>query len=394
MKKKLLVLGESYMNLQMKTAPAAKDAKLVFGSSYSFHPYGAGAMTAISAAKLGGNCVFSTKLGEDSNGERLKKYYKSCGIDLSCLSSVKEEQTGMTVTVYNDLATGHTYITKGANLTFTKKDVDDAFSTYPDMFVLPQDDLLSETAEAAPKTMGLEDKLECEFSPLGSLSDVDAPTEMIDISSINIENDAKSADSDFSETIIFSNSEAVEVAPAKTAKPLETEQEESLSLYAAELAMQKNIDMIVHYNKSTSKLPLAKFNNIKILVISDEMLYEASGIYPNSIDKTLRAIIPFSAKIKAQYYIVQQGNSSVFVYDGKYYDVVTLPSVLKTKAHQESPRMHGTFIGAIAARFLETMDIIDACKYALVASIITRSKFGTLDHAPSLKEILDFTAEQ
>ena len=60
MKKKLLVLGESYMNLQMKTAPAARDAKLIYGSSYSFHPYGAGATTAISVAKLGGNCVFCT----------------------------------------------------------------------------------------------------------------------------------------------------------------------------------------------------------------------------------------------------------------------------------------------------------------------------------------------
>ena len=393
MKKKLLVLGESYMNLQMKTAPASKDAKTVFGSSYSFHPYGAGAMTAISAAKLGGNCIFSTKLGEDSNGERLKKYYKSCGMDLSCVGSCKTEQTGMSITVYNDLTSGHTYITKGANLTFTKKDVEDAFSTYPDMFVLPQDDLLSEKAEAA-KTMAIEDKLENDFSPLGNLSDVDAPTEMIDISSINIENSSKATEADFSETIIFSTSDAVEVAPAKTAKPLETESEENLALYAAELAAEKNIDMIVHYNKVTSKLPLAKFNNIKILVISDDMLYEASGIYPNSIDKTLRAIIPFSAKIKAQYYIIQQGNDSVFVYDGKYYDVVSLPSALKTSAHQESPRMHGTFIGAISARFLETMDIIDACKYALVTSILTRSKFGTLDHAPSLKEILDFTSEQ
>ncbi len=393
MKKKLLVIGESYLNLQMKTSPASKDAKLIYGSSYSFHPYGAGATTAISAAKLGGSCVFCTKLGEDSNGERLKKYYKSCGLDLSCATSSKTDQTGMSVTMYNDLANGHTYITKGANLTFTKKDIDDAFSTYPDMFVLPQDDLLSEKAEE-PKTISIEDKLKKELSPLGSLSDADAPTEMIDISSINIESETPAPDSDFSQTIIFSNSDAVEVSPAKTAKPLETEQEESLSLYAAKKACEKNIDMVVHYNKNTSKLPLSSFDNIKILVISDEMLYEASGIYPNSIDKTLRSIIPFSSKIKAQYYIVQQGNDSAFVYDGKYYDVVTLPAPLKAKAHQESPRMHGTFIGAISARFLETRDIIDACKYALVASIITRSKFGTLDHAPSLKEILDFTAEQ
>ena len=83
MKKKLLVLGESYMNLQMHTNPVTKDEKTTYGDTYSFHPYGVGATTAISAAKLGADCTFCTKLGDDQNGERLKKYYKSCGIDTS-----------------------------------------------------------------------------------------------------------------------------------------------------------------------------------------------------------------------------------------------------------------------------------------------------------------------
>ena len=38
-------------------------------------------------------------------------------------------------------------------------------------------------------------------------------------------------------------------------------------------------------------------------------------------------------------------------------------------------------------------DIIDACKYASVVSILTRSKFGCLDHIPSSEEIEEFTAE-
>ena len=55
--------------------------------------------------------------------------------------------------------------------------------------------------------------------------------------------------------------------------------------------------------------------------------------------------------------------------------------------------MHATYIGALAVRFLETRDIIDACKYASVVSILTRSKFGCLDHIPSSEEIEEFTAE-
>lgn len=383
MKKKLLVLGESYMNLQMKTNPQQKEVKTTYGSHYSFRPYGAGAATAISAAKLAGNCVFCTKIGNDTNGERLKKYYKSCGMDMSFVSTVKKAQTGMSVTLYNDITSGHTYITKGANLSFTKSDIDDAFSSYPDMFIIPQDNLLSEEADI-PKVVVSEDKAD-----LG-----EAPTEMIDISALNAEFGETSEEKDFSDTIVFSGTDVSKVAEKKIAANNSDDIAENLALYAAKVASEKNVDMLLHYNKYTSKLPLEKIDGIKILVISDEMLYEVSGIYPNSIDKTLRAIIPFSSKIKSKYYIVQQGNDSVFIYDGKYYDIVTLPAPLKSKAHQESPRMHGTFIGALASRFLETRDIIDASKFACVASILTRSKFGCLDHIPSQREIEEFTAEQ
>ncbi len=368
MKKKLLVLGESYMNLQMKTDPPQKDRDVTFGSEYSFHPYGAGAATAISAAKLGGKCVFCTKLGDDMYGQRLQSYYTSCGLHLSCKEYVKGAQTGMSVTTYNDITSGHTYLTKGANLSFTKQDVEDAFSYSPDMFIFPQEDILSqqkelETIATAPV-------------PQPSVTDEEAA---VDVSVDDVE--------DFSETIMFSNDDVA--AEMNMAEKLE----QNLAYRAAEMAGERNIDLIVEYNKYTSKFPLHKLDGIKILVISDEMLYEASGIAPTSIDKTLRAIIPLATKIKAKYYIVQQGNDTSFVYDGKYYDVVTIPPLLKAKAKQESAHMHSTYIGALAVRFLETRDVIDACKYASIASILTRSNFGSLDHIPSQAEIEEFTAE-
>ncbi len=367
MKKKLLVLGESYMNLQMKTNPPQKDEKVTLGSEYGFHPYGDGAATAISAAKLGGECVFCTKLGDDMYGKRLREYYKSCGLHLSDKEFVKDVQTGMSVTLYNDITNGHTYLSKGANLNFTKKDVEDAFSYSPDMFIFPQEDILSqqkelETIATAPV-------------PQPSVTDEEAS---VDVSLDDVE--------DFSETIMFSNDITMEMTMAKKL-------EKNLAFLAAEMANERNIDLIVEYNKYTSKFPLHKLDGIKILVISEEMLYEASGITPSGIDKMLRALIPLAAKIKAKYYIVQQGNDTSFVYDGKYYDIVTIPPLLKAKAKQECEHMHGTYIGALAVRFLETRDVIDACKYASVASILTRSNFGSLDHVPSQTEIEEFTAE-
>lgn len=392
MKKKLLVLGESYMNLQMHTNPVTKDEKTTYGDTYSFHPYGVGATTAISAAKLGADCTFCTKLGDDQNGERLKKYYKSCGIDTSFVTTDKNSKTGMSVTLFSDNQNGHTYISKSANLTLSKKDIEDAFSSCPDMFIVPQDILVSESANS---------------SEVIGEDEADTPTEMIDISEVTevspADNNAvkDEEENDFSQTIVFSNkiTETENAKPEKEAKKEEKPvysdpYKDNLSMYAIKLAEEKHVDLFVHYGKNSSKLPLNKINGIKILVISDEALYDASGIFPNSIDKTLRAIIPFAAKIHSKYYVIQQGNDKAFIYDGKYYEIITLPAPLKAKAHQESPRMHGTYIGALAARFLETNDIMDACRYAGVVSIMTRSKFGCLDHAPTRDEVAEFTAEQ
>lgn len=396
MKKKLLVMGESYMNFQMKTDPPQKDKEVTYGTEYSFHPYGDGAMTAISAAKVGGDCVFCTKLGNDAYGERLRSYYKACGLVLSSETLLKGEQTGMSVTVYSDMDNGHTYVTKGANLSFTKQDVDDAFSHYPDMFVLPQDDILfqsnqPETVAPASTPMPMDIDIEAikdmddipddDFYPL-EYEDEEKPMEE---TTIKVGSDGEIED--FSQTISFSNDK-----PTEELRRLQATEASNLVMYAARLAAQRNTDIVVQYNEYTSKLPLHTIDGIKILVVSDTMLQETSGILQTSTDKTLRALIPLAAKIKAKYYVVQQGNDTSFVYDGKYYETVTLPENLKRRAKQEYPHMHGTYIGALAARFLKTRDIIDACKFASVASILTQSKFGCLDHAPSFLEIADFTA--
>lgn len=370
MKKKLLVLGESYMNMQMKTNVPQKDEDVTYGSSYGFHPYGASAATAISAAKLGGECIFCTKLGDDAYGERLRKYYKSCGLHLYPNKYVEGAQTGLTATIYQDSENGHTYVTKGANLHFTKRDVDEVFEFEPDMFVIPQEDVLSQIKEYEAETV--------------SVSDVPQPKVIENADDENAENIPE----DFSETIMLSSDEITAELDAARNEP------KNLVVYAAKMAAERKIGLIAEYTKYTSKLPLDELEGIKILVISDKMLEEVSGIKPAGIEKTLQAIIPLASKIKSKYYVIQQGNDTSFVYDGKYFEVITIPPILKAKAKQESACMHGTYIGALASRFLESRDIIDACKYASIVSILTRSKFGCLDHIPSQDEIKEFTSEK
>ena len=51
MKRKVLILGESYMNLEMETDRLSKNGNITYGGKYSFHPYGSTAAAAIKAAQ-------------------------------------------------------------------------------------------------------------------------------------------------------------------------------------------------------------------------------------------------------------------------------------------------------------------------------------------------------
>ena len=141
LKRKILVIGGSYMNLQMKISPKNKNGDMTPGSDYSYHPYGDSAITAISTAKLGGECVFATRFGNDTNGKRLYEYYKSCGISNTLMRKDAEAQTGMSISLYSDLDDYENFVATGASLRFSKEDIEDAFVVMPDLFLAPLEEL-------------------------------------------------------------------------------------------------------------------------------------------------------------------------------------------------------------------------------------------------------------
>lgn len=169
--------------------------------------------------------------------------------------------------------------------------------------------------------------------------------------------------------------------------------QESLASYAVELADRQNIDILMPYTHFTEQFPLEQLQNIKILVISDEILYEKTGFFPNTTEKALRALVSLSSSVKAKYYIVQQGDDSVFVYDGNRYEIVTLSDTMREETRQIGKKMNPTFIGALAAEYLETKNILRACRLAILVSLLTRSKFGNLEKMLSRAEIEKYASE-
>lgn len=330
------------------TDPMKKTGNVTAAGKYSFHPYGKTSAAAITTAKMGSACVLSTKLAEDMNGERLRKYYEACGVDSRLFTTEMNTQTGFSVTTYDEGGICEHYVSKGANEFFSKKNIDDAFGTFPDFFLVPQDDLscIDDTSDMTAKPT---------FTINDSVSDAEEP--------------------------------------AETSNVTDPRGRNSLALYACNKAMEKKIEMIVDYDSYASSLPLSDFTGIKALIISDEALYKMTGFYPSSDDRVTRSLVSLSSKIKSKYYIVLSGNNAAFVYDGNACEKVLAPSCMDEIAKQSEPRMRETYVGAFIAEFLATKNVIRACKYAIIVSLLSRTNDGVLERIPNKAEIEKYIAD-
>lgn len=393
MKRKILIIGGSYMNLQMKVNPKTKQKNQTFGSEYRYHPFGNSALTAIATAKLGGDCAFATRFGNDTNGKRLYEYYKSCGILTDLMKKDENAQTGMSVTIYSDFETHNNYISHGANARFTKEEIDDAFITMPDMFLAPLEEIGYE-AHTVMESLDGEGNKEVE----AALSEEEEQEETEAIAETEEEKDGAIMSSDDEDEGDDGDDEndGEETGAEKsiTSETISSYQKhESLALYALQKAEDRNVDMLMQYTPFTAQFPLESLKNIKVLVVSDEMLYSATGFFPNNTEKTLRALVALSQKIKSKYYVVQQSDDTVFVYDGIHYEIITAPVMLRTMTKNAGKKMQQTFIGALAAEYLESKNILRACKFAVIVSLLTKGKFGNLEKMMSLPELRQYAAE-
>ncbi len=372
------------MNLQMKISPKNKNGDITPGSDYSYHPYGDSAVTAISTAKLGGECVFATRFGNDTNGKRLYEYYKSCGISNTLMRKDETAQTGMSISLYSDLESYENFVATGASLRFSKSDIEDAFVVMPDLFLAPLEELGCEERTVVVKA---EEKKE----------ETDEPSFVKTLE--RAEDKAKK------EETTAENEEKTENAEAKKSEEKEDSvissetvtsyiERESLALYAMDKAAERGVDTLLQYTPFTAQYPLEKYENIKILVISDEQLYKLTGFFPNNTEKALRALMALSQRVKAKYYVVQQGNHSAFVYDGTRYEVVSAPmSLVSSSAGKNEKTMQQTFVGALAAEFLESKSVVRSVKFAIIVSLLTRAKFGNLEKVLSRPELEQYAVE-
>lgn len=91
---------------------------------------------------------------------------------------------------------------------------------------------------------------------------------------------------------------------------------------ASEICYRNDIPLFVEASPAKSGYHLEDLVNVEAFIMNLVEAQIFSGMRIYNTEFCLRACMKISQKVKARYYIVRMGDKGVFVYDGKYHNVV------------------------------------------------------------------------
>ncbi len=160
MNKRILVVSSANLDFvqRMRRIPNAGETVVETGG-YSYVPGGKGANSAVTFARMGDDCIFCTRLGQDTNGARLRAIYEREGIDTRFIAQDKTTPTGLASILVEEDGTNRIIVYPGANQKLSPADIEEAFTSYPDavflQFEIPDRAILSAAAFAREKKIPL-----------------------------------------------------------------------------------------------------------------------------------------------------------------------------------------------------------------------------------------------
>ncbi len=131
---RILVIGSSNIDFVLKTSyvPAAGET-LVTDGSYGFVPGGKGANAAVAAAKLGGQSILCSRVGDDAYGDRLLQILSESCVDRRFVKVDETEQTGLAAVMVEKGGNNRIIVYSGANRNIGESDIENAMRCYPDI---------------------------------------------------------------------------------------------------------------------------------------------------------------------------------------------------------------------------------------------------------------------
>ena len=131
--KRILVVSSANMDMVMNVARVPNGGETVIDKGeYSYIPGGKGANSAVAFSRLGGKCIFLTKLGKDANGDTLLKLYKNEGMDVSYIKRDESAGTGLAAILVEKTGQNRIIVFPGANSKIELDTVSNAIGSGPD----------------------------------------------------------------------------------------------------------------------------------------------------------------------------------------------------------------------------------------------------------------------
>ncbi len=131
---RILVISSANIDFvqRMRRIPYAGETVVENDIGYSYVPGGKGANSAVTFARLGADCVFTCKLGRDSNAKRLLSIYEKEGINTDYILEDPTTPTGLASILVEENGKNRIIVYPGANMTMTASDIEESFICYPD----------------------------------------------------------------------------------------------------------------------------------------------------------------------------------------------------------------------------------------------------------------------
>jgi len=152
--KRILVVSSANMDMVMNVDRVPNGGETVIDKGgYSYIPGGKGANSAVAFSRLGGKCIFLTKLGKDANGDALYSLYKNEGMDVSYIKRDENEGTGLAAILVEKTGQNRIIVFPGANSKIELDTVSEAIKSKPDalymQFEINYDAIIHAAKEAA-----------------------------------------------------------------------------------------------------------------------------------------------------------------------------------------------------------------------------------------------------
>ncbi len=140
LKKRLLVIGNSYMNFISKIRRAPERSETVFSPlEFNVMSGGFGVVSSVAASIFGMDTVLCTRLGDDEYGEKIRKNLISNKVDTRFIVTDKRKPTGVNSITEEDNHKKRTIVFQGANSSISFDDIETAFTSYPDALLISLD---------------------------------------------------------------------------------------------------------------------------------------------------------------------------------------------------------------------------------------------------------------